>query len=188
MTPEARRLETLLHARGRDGLLEMLAEFARGPASIGVPINILVGGTLIRGALGASIPMAEEMDAKIARSLESAHVSTVDVDETAAAKTRERLARAFAEAAPLGTVAKDREDNYQKSRKIAEQYYATLPDDFRPTIDDIPSESFAEITAAQAPTNFLTISNGQVLLPTGWQEAGYLRIRVDQIGAWWLGL
>lgn len=187
LSQETRRLELLIRQFGTDGHLELLAGLANleDGAVIGIGVVMLIDGTLVRGTLTNSLRFAEAADEKIATGSLSARV-TGNTDDQDAVRTS--IAGAFrGDGGALRKLAQASQDRYWKARERVEKYFATLPEDARVDLDEIPDDLVKDVADAQARHNILTLEGAQIFQGgLGWIDAGYMRVNTGHVGAWWV--
>jgi len=158
----SRRIDLLRLGQRPDPYLAFLITLGEGGARL--PIGLVVGHTMVRGAIATDIRFAEALDGAMAV-MAQASGGTLDSSGS--------LDRAFVRSA------QQTEERRKAGFELLEGLGTGL------SIDDIAPDNFRSALEVLVPVRSFTLADAQVLVSQAWVDIGVMRISIDHVAAWW---
>ena len=164
-------------------LLTDLANIENG--GVGFPVGLIVGGHVINGNLGNASQFASELDRTLQIALEETQIwrSGRGVEPDSAREDRIRAGISFAlREHSFSSVA---ETNQRQLAEMTAEI-ESLINEGTLDVEEPPSNLVEQLSQYLTGRVSITIIDSSIHMPgLGWEEIGVMRVRVDQISAWW---
>lgn len=169
----AKRLDRSYFAdrSGPRSLLPMLAGLGAAGAPVGV--GLIVGGVVMRGALGPSEVFAKQLDAAAGEAVDALS------EEGAVELFKNEFKDLFARTAKANQGKRDAD------RKVAQKYVESETRTSKRGLDGIDAGDVAAYSRAMNPDQLLYLVQVQVQVGMDWVEVGAMEVRASSVSAWW---
>jgi hypothetical protein len=188
-TKESLRLLQLA-AQGRadyflDGLLGIFSGELFG---IGIPVGLLIGGTVVRGRLARSEEFAKELDEtllRLARSGVFQDPSGATTRQTQA--VREALTQIFENKFFVDIVARRRRFERRVREALDKEWPADQDDEKSRNYSDLPADLASDAVLLHASPVAFALDQAEIYGAGGrWIHVGRMHVVLRQVDAWWI--